>query len=151
MMFVLLCFALVVVIVLAVVAAHLLWKVRQMERRQSAQAQERRVQAASHRQYINNSIQILALGIIDDQLSLTEGAMRISVLLGNLELDEAVKEEFSAFFQLADATAHIPILDAWKKLSARERFAYDKQRKRAEEKHSDFVVDAAKRIRGQIF
>ncbi|MBX2807062.1 MAG: DUF2489 domain-containing protein [Cellvibrionaceae bacterium] len=143
--------ALLIVSVLAVIAARLLWKVRQLQQRQAAQACERRRQRDAHRDYLNNSVQVLALGIIDDQLSLTEAAIRISVLLDNLQVDAEAKQRFSAFFQLAEATAHIPILDAWKKLPAQQRLRYEKQRMAAEEKYGDCIVHAAKRIRGQVF
>jgi len=143
--------AVIIVLVLAVIAYRLQAKVRVMEENQRLEQAARDKQQAEHEHYLSNSIRILSQGIIDKQVSLTEGAIRISVLLDNLQVSEAVKEDYTVFYQLADATAHIPILDAWKQLSSKERFAFDKERLAAEDKFGDFIVDAAKRLKMHRF
>ena len=148
---VLIVIALVIVLVLAVIAYRLQAQVRAMEQKKQAQQQALEKQQAEHEQYLSNSIRILSQGIVDKQVTMTEGAIRISVLLDNLDVGDAVKEEYKVFYQLADATSHIPILDAWKQLTAKQRFAYDKERLTAEEKFSDFIIDAAKRLRNHPF
>lgn len=140
-----------ILLVLSVIAWRLQSQVRKMEATKAQQQQELDELKDNHQQYLNNSIQVLAQGIIDDQLTLTEGAIRISVLLDNLEINEKHREEYSAFFQLAEATSHIPILKAWKKLPKAEKRRFEKERESTEDKYKDFVVDAAKRIRGVEF
>ncbi|MGH1485859.1 MAG: DUF2489 domain-containing protein [Cellvibrionaceae bacterium] len=141
----------IIVLVLAVIAWRLQSRVHKMERAKKQQVEELDELKDNHQQYLNNSIQVLAQGLVDDQLSLTEGAIRISVLLDNLKITENTKEDYSAFFQLADATAHIPILNAWKKLPKKEKFRFENERLEIEEKYREFVVDAATRIRGKVF
>ena len=141
----------VIILVLAAVAWRLQSRVYQMENRQKQQAEVLHQQQEKHQQYLNNSIQVLAQGIVDEQLSLTEGAIRISVLLDNLNITAEEKQTYSAFFQLAEATAHIPVLKAWKALPKKEKLRYDKERLGIEDKFKSFVVDAAERIRGQAF
>ena len=136
-----------IVLVLAFIAYRLQSQVRAMEQRKSQEQQELAKQQVKHEQYLQNSIRILSQGIVDKQVTLTEGSIRISVLLDNLKVDDTVKEEFNVFYQLAEATAHIPILDAWKKLSSKERYRFDKERLNAESKFGDFAVDAAKRLK----
>jgi Na+/H+ antiporter NhaB len=143
--------AVAIVVTLSVYAWTLHTKVKQKEANQKAQLLELEKQKQEHKNYLNNSIQVLAQGLIDDQLSLTEGAIRISVLMDNCQITEETKKEFVAFFQLAEETAHIPILDAWKRLSKKEKFKYDNERGKIEDKYKDFVVDAAQRIRGRSF
>ena len=136
-----------IVLVLAFIAYRLQSQVRAMEQRKSQELEELAKQQVKHEQYLQNSIRILSQGIVDKQVTLTEGSIRISVLLDNLKVDDTVKEEFNVFYQLAEATAHIPILDAWKKLSSKERYRFDKERLNAESKFGDFAVDAAKRLK----
>ena len=100
---------------------------------------------------MNKSIQVLAQGLKEEQLTGTEAAIRISVLLEFLGVDEHVREDYSVFFQLAEATAHIPMLDKWKQLSTKDKLKYDAERQAIESKYKDFIQDAAQRIIGQQF
>jgi hypothetical protein len=136
---------------LAIVAFRLQRQVKKAEaikRKQEADAEEKQQESRSS---MNKSIQILAKSVGADQISKTEAAIRIGALLEFLGADESVKEEYSAFFQLAEATAHIPILEKWKALPTKEKVKYDNERSALEDKYGDFVVDAAKRIVGAVF
>ncbi len=141
--------ATVIVIGLAFYAFSLTRKVKVLEekRRQDSAAME--AELSQQRTHRNKSIQIIAQGILTDQLSLTEGAIRIRVLMDGLDVDVSVREEFNAFYQLSDATSHIPILEEWKKLKLKQRLAYDSERVQLESDHKEFVEDAAKRILGR--
>jgi hypothetical protein len=141
----------IIVVILAIVAWRLQRQVNAVEAKKRQQAQEIDTLKKNHQHYLNNSIQMLAQGLIDSQLSFTEGAIRISVLMNNLPINDQHREEFSAFFQLADATSHIPILGAWKKLSKTDKLRFENEREAMEEKYKDFVIDAAKRIQGRKF
>ncbi len=143
--------AVAIVLVLAVVAVRLQMKVREQQRLQQQQRALLKEQAEAQRLRVNKSIQVLAQGISEDQLTITEGAIRIRVLLDSLGADEAVQQEFSAFYQLAKATEHIPILEAWKTLSTKKKLAFDSERERIERDYQEFIADAAKRIIGRHF
>ena len=148
-------FALVIILVLAAIAGRLVFLVyRQgMARKEKLAAQELANQQAQlvQREWINKSIQILAQALHNDELSLTEASIRIAGLLESLDINEEVKAEFSAFFQLRDKTSHIPYLEAWKQLSATEQRKFDIERLQQEATFNDFVMDAAKRILGRTF
>lgn len=147
--------AVVIVLVLSVIAARLVYKVYQLNQlrsRQLAELQAAEIKAANEQSgRINKSIQILAQALSQDELTLTEASIRISHLLDQLNVEEAVKTEFSAFYQLRQRTEHIPILAEWKKLSAKEQRVFDKERLQQEAAYYDFVMDAAKRILGRQF
>ncbi len=144
--------AVVIVLVLAAVAAYMQYLVYQQNRRNDAARQVREQQAQAQRQRINESIQIIARAVETDQdLTLTEASIRISVLLDSLGVDDEVREEFSPFYQLHQATGHIPILDGWKNLSAKERNSFDRERAEHEGRYREFVLDAARRIQGREF
>ncbi len=149
--FYLLLFACLVVVVLASVAGYYLLQVRAMQKRQAQQLAQLQAEGEAQRQRVNRSIQIIAQGLLDDQLTLTEGAIRIKVLLDGLSVEDEVQARYAAFYQLAKATDHIPILEAWKALSTRQKLAFDREREQLESDHREFIIDAAQRIKGEQF
>ena len=147
----LLVIGLIIVSILAAIAGVLLYKVHQKNQVQRALLAEKELAIKEQRANINRSIQILAQASQSEDLTLTEACIRISVLLDSLGVDDGVREEFSAFYQLRSLTEHIPILDGWKKLSRKEQMQFDLQRMKHEASYRDFVLDAAVRIKGREF
>lgn len=144
-----------IILVLAAIAGRLVFKVyrQQQERERKLKAQELANQQAQReqREWINKSIQILAHALHSDELTLTEASIRISGLLDTLDVSGDVKTEFSAFYQLREKTSHIPYLEAWQSLSNAEQRKFDVERLQHEATFNDFVMDAAKRIKGRDF
>ena len=144
-----------IIVVLSVIAGRLVYKLYQQKKAHAAkmQAIEEANQKAQReqREWLNKSIQILALAVHQDELTLTEASIRISGLLDSLDVHADIKAEFSAFYQLREKTSHIPYLEAWQKLSSAEQNKYDVDRLRHEATFNDFVIDAAKRIQGRTF
>lgn len=93
------------------------------------------------------SLYLLADAILDDKLSHTEGCLRICAIASGLEEQERFRMEYGVLFRVAEATAHIPILDAWKALSGEDKQRFDKERMAVETKYNEAVVEAAKRIK----
>lgn len=144
-------FGVAIVLLLVGTAIFYLRKVNKMQVIKEQQIKELDGLKSDHNNYLNTSVQVLAQGLVDDQLSLTEGAIRISVLLDNLKINEAARNDYSAIFQLAEATSHIPILGAWNRLSKKEKKEFEKIRSGLEDQYKDFVVDAARRLKGKSF
>ena len=131
--------ALLVIVVLAGIACFLHIKLYR-------QAQAKRRQHDQHVQVQNRaqkSIEILCRAVVADQVLLAEASIRIAVLLKALDLQENEMSRYSAFTNLANATAHIPILDDWRKLSRKQQQQFDSERENIEAKYHDFVMDAA--------
>ncbi|WP_020209541.1 DUF2489 domain-containing protein [Gilvimarinus chinensis] len=150
-MAVLLGLATLVILILCGVAVYYLLQLRQLRRRQKKQIELLEQQGLEQRSRINNSIQVIAAAAEKDELTLTEASIRLSVLLDSLGVSDSVREEFSAFYQLREATAHIPILEAWKQLPAKQKKAFDKERMQHEKTYREFVLDAAQRIKQRNF
>lgn len=92
-------------------------------------------------------IRLLAGAMLEQQVTLTEGCQRISYLLGQLETgDDFPEAEVRVFFQVAEATAPLPILDAWQALDCGRKRACTRERRRIEAEFRDFVMIAALRI-----
>lgn len=144
-----------IILVLAIVAGRLVYKVYlqkkdQVLKLQTLDAANQKAHA-EQRLWVNKSIQILAQAVHKDELTLTEASIRISGLLDSLDVSVDIKTEFSAFYQLREKTSHIPYLEAWQNLSNAEQKKLDLERLRHEASFNDFVMDAAKRIQGREF
>lgn len=93
------------------------------------------------------AVYLLAEALLDDKLTHTEGCIRISSMAAGLPDYERFQVEYGVFFQVAEATAHIPILDAWRALSLKEQKAFDRERQAIEDQYSAAVVEAAHQLR----
>ncbi|WP_323844471.1 DUF2489 domain-containing protein [Microbulbifer magnicolonia] len=143
--------AALIVFALAVVAGYYLRKLNVAQRQQAQQLAELEQAAADQRQRVNDSIQIIARTLLDDGVGLTEASIRIRVLLDALQVEQGVREEFVAFYTIAEKTSHIPILQDWKKLPRKKQFQFELEMARIEEEYKDFALDAARRILGRSF
>lgn len=92
------------------------------------------------------SIVLIARALVDGQANVTECAIRMKVLLDNVYEGECPKDEFRPIYELAWATAHMPILDQRKKFSRKEIQAFDDEREALEKVHEANVVTAAKAV-----
>lgn len=143
--------AALIVFALAVVAGYYLRKLNAAQKQQAQQLADLEQAAADQRQRVNDSIQIIARTLLDDGVGLTEASIRIRVLMDALQVEQGVREEFVAFYQVAEKTSHIPILQEWKKLPRKKQFQFEVEMAKIEAEYKDFVLDAAKRILGREF
>lgn len=144
-------FAGAVIAVLSVIAAYYLWLLFKQKQQIKAFNDQQALEQVHKRHKVNNSIQVLAKGVLQGQLSLTEASIRISTLLDSLSVSEETRKDYIAFYRLAEQTSHIPILAAWKKLSRKEQFKYDLERQELEHQLADDVLLAAKKIADKTF
>ena len=145
-MLVLLIVASLVILALAGVAAYYLIQVQKMNKKRQQQQEEAQAALAKSRKENINSVLILARALMQNEVTYTEACIRINGLAQMLQLNEERMEKFSVFGQLATATSHIPILEAWKTLSKQDKRKFEKERLSIEEKYKDFVDAAVKEI-----
>lgn len=138
--------ALLVIGVLAAYAIYLFFKLRSQNQQREKQAQELSQELAERRDHYRNSIKVICSALVEQQVSVTEAAIRISMLVSQLELNEQEKGDFQVFFKLTEATSHIPILENWKSLSKKEKQNFDIEREKLEQSFKEFIEDAARRI-----
>lgn len=129
--------AVLLVIALALYALHL-W--RQVWARQRLQAQAR----AAQRQRLHGDLRVLAGSLLDGQLPLIEGALRIKVLLDNYDTDLSLAPSLQVFQQLYDATAHVPTHADWQALSRSERRQHEQHFAALIQRHQAQAHDAAR-------
>lgn len=90
-----------------------------------------------------HSVRVIAQALLQNDLTATEAAMRIGFLAQQYipTKDQAISVQ--AFQSLAKDTSHLPILDAWKALSARDKQRIEKERLSIENSHSEAIKLAA--------
>ncbi|TVZ38881.1 GRB2-binding adapter (GAPT) [Alteromonadaceae bacterium 2753L.S.0a.02] len=141
-MMVLVIAAALVILILSGVAIYYHWKLHKQRRYQTEQRQFLEKKQQQNR----SSILIIARAMLSEQVTYTEASIRISVLLEASGIHEQEIIQYAVFNQLAQATAHIPILDAWKALSKMEKKKFEKERLRLEGKYRDFLIPAAEQL-----
>jgi len=143
------------VLVLAVVTARLWWQVGQQKKAQQRlqQAQvERQAKVEQDRiQYIYDSLNVIARAVLDDQCPITEGCIRMAVLMDNLSLDCDTKHRFAPIFTIYNATRHIPTHSNWKALERKQQRTFKQEMFALEREHADTVRELMAYVRDNPF
>jgi hypothetical protein len=139
-------FMLVVIILLSIYAIVLCKQLWTLKRNESIDKNKELQRVENKKRETQESIHILVRCLLQDQVSLTEAAIRVSGLAKVLKLSEVEQQFYIAFDNLAMATSHIPILADWGKLSAKEQKRFNDEREIIEGEHKNKVLDAAKRL-----
>ena len=146
MTFTIIAIAVVIVLGLSGYALYLFLQLRAREAERKLQQEQLEKELAERRIKYRESVRVICSALLADQVSLTEASIRISMLVSQLELTELEKPHYQVFFQLTEATSHIPILEEWNKLSKQEKLRYDLEREKLEESFSEFIKDAAQKL-----
>ena len=77
-----------IIVVLGAYALHLYMKLQTQKAEKKQQEQMLSAELATRRDHYRNSIRVICSAIVEEQVSLTEGAIRISMLVSQLELAE---------------------------------------------------------------
>lgn len=134
------------VIVLAGYAVFLGTQLRRQNHRQrdlDRQLNEQRVTSDSE---ARQSVQIIARALLQKDLSDTEAAMRIAFLSQKIIATQDELDAFKVFQQLAEATAHIPILEDWALLERSEQRRLTAEREKIETDYREFIAAGAKSL-----
>jgi len=104
-------------LLIAALAGYALYLWRRVWRNERQQAEAREKQQTA----LAEDLRILASCLLDEQLPLIEGAIRIKVLLDNYDIALAQDVRCQVFQQLFEATEQVPTHAAWKALEKSER------------------------------
>ena len=128
------------------------WQQRkQQEQQQLELAQTRANNEQKRLSHIHESINVIASAVLDDQCPLTEGCIRLAVLLDNLPLNCSNKHEYSVLFEVYQATRHIPTHDQWKALTRKQRKQYEREMTELETQHEQRIKTVMAAIKAEPF
>ncbi|WP_417583531.1 DUF2489 domain-containing protein [Nitrincola sp.] len=142
--YLLICALTVVCVGLAVYIVYLLRQSTQRKKQQNEVSEAYAASALKQRTYLIDSIRIISRGILEDQCPLTEGCIRIKVLLDNLSPQMHQQELLTVIELVYGKTEHIPMLDDWKRLSSEEKRNYQQELELVEQQHGEAIRAAAK-------
>lgn len=128
-----------IIITLAIVAFKLLKQLKQQTLAQKKAAQKKNQALQNHDQKVLSSVIIIVRAMKEEQCDLAEGCWRLSVLLDSLKLSEELQSQFPAIYDLYNGIKHMPILDARKKLTKKERMKLDFERMKLEANLADSI------------
>ena len=128
---------LLLIAALAVYAWHL-WRRVWAQQRARDEAREER------QDRLGGDLNILASSLLDGQLPLIEGAIRIKVLLDNYDSALSNDSRCQVFHLIFDATADVPTHAAWKALDKTERRRFEKRFNELELQHKAAARTAAR-------
>ncbi len=125
------------VLALAAYALYLWRRVWQQQKALAAAEQERQ-------QRLGGDLRVLAGSLLDEQLPLIEGAIRIKVLLDNYDIQLSNHAHCQVFHKLFAETSGIPTHAAWKALPRDARRQHEKRFSELELQHKAAARKAAR-------
>lgn len=134
---------LLLIFLLAGYAAWLWYRVWRNHQRQDRLLRERNSR-------LSGDIRILAQGLLEDQLPLIEGAIRIKVLLDNYSGARPANLDADIFEAVYTATAHIPTHQAWKDLPLAQRREHEHYMTTLEQQYGERLRAAAQVLRSGL-
>jgi len=111
-----------------------------------SQALEKKNSQTEQKKYLVDSLKVLAITILDDQVELSEGCIRIKVILDHLAPLLHEDESFKIFELMYVSTQHMPTHDARKKVDKHFIDKLDTQRFALEEKHREEIKSASRAL-----
>lgn len=99
----------------------------------------------ANRRYVTESIRLIANAILhDDKITLTEGAMRLKVMIDNFDPNLHQDKDLGVFEEVYAKTQHIPILKDWKALDRKQQRVFEKEMLSVESDYKLRIERAAK-------
>ena len=129
-----------------VVIAGLCWfilsKYRELKAFKAQRAQQE-AQQKEQRDYLVDSIKVIATTMLEDQVELSEGCIRIKVLMDHLDASLHEDEAFKIFEQMYRDTEHMPTHQARKNTDKNFIHKLDQQRFALEKQHRESIRKAS--------
>jgi len=132
-----------------VVIAGLCWFIRTKSRElkvYQAQRAQQEAQQAEKRSYLVDSLKVIATTMLEDQVELSEGCIRIKVLIDHLDPSLHEQAPFKIFEQMYRDTEHMPTHQARKNTDKNFIHKLDQQRFALEKQHRESIRKAAKEL-----
>lgn len=96
------------------------------------------------------SIKIIAQCMLDEQMELSEGCIRIKVLLDHVAPEFHDDPYFKVFAQIYDATRHMPTHEARKEADKKLIMRLDLERMTLEEDNKEAILSASRQLLSRL-
>ncbi len=135
-----------ILLALSGVAAYYWIKLKKVQNQQKAQIAQNQKAWLDRQQELAADIRFIANSMLQEQCEITEGCMRLKVLMDHLDQDLAQKTEFQTLQFYYQQTLSMPHHEAYKALNRKEQFSQDKKRFALEDKYREQILIEAKHI-----
>ncbi|MBV1921682.1 MAG: DUF2489 domain-containing protein [Pseudomonadales bacterium] len=146
---------LLVVLVLIVVAWRMWQKVFAAQKTEKIAKEEEDAAHALAAQekidYIFESLNVIASSLLDDQVRVAEGCIRMAVLMDSLPLSCESKHYFLPVFEVYNQTRHIPTHEKWKALERKQQKAFEQELFAIEKKMLEPVKEIMMAVKAKPF
>lgn len=144
--------AALIVAVLAFYAGMLLWQLQQQTKQQKRQLLIEQQQKAEKQRYLTDSIVLICRAMLEQQCELSEGALRVWVLLDHLvpERQPDPVATYPGLHQMYQVVKDMPTHDARKQQTKQQIFNQDKIRLAAEQDLKEFILADAKALLARL-
>ncbi|WP_027856877.1 DUF2489 domain-containing protein [Marinobacterium jannaschii] len=122
-------------------------RIEQQKRDQEEQRQVLERKAREHREYLIMSIQVICRALPEDEsLKLPEACIRLYMLIDQLAPNLHLDPDFAVIQEVYEQVKHIPMLEAWQKLDAKQKREFQREMDRIEKRYKAEVESAASRL-----
>lgn len=128
-------FIIALMVLIVVVLGAVAWKMwrrvfLEEQNRKDANVAEEQAKALAAQEkldYIFESLNVIASSIVNDQVRIAEGCIRMAVLMDSLPLSCESKHYFSPVFEVYNQTRHIPTHQQWKALDRKQQKKFEQE------------------------
>lgn len=144
--------AAVIVAVLAFYAGKLLWQLQQQTKQRQQDELQYQQKLADKRRYLTNSIILICRAMLEQQCELSEGALRVWVLLDHLQPDRQPDPVLSypGLHQMYQVVKDMPTHEARKQQTKQQLFQQDKIRLNAEQELKQAILADSKALLARL-
>jgi hypothetical protein len=135
--------ALGLVIALGAYASYLGLQLWRQKRQRDIGAHELAEMADERAKEARLSVVVICKALLKDDLTDTEAAMRIAYLRRQVNVQADEESHYKVFEKLAEATAHIPILEDWQALERSKQRQLTRERLAVEQQFKEFIRTSA--------
>jgi len=137
------------IVLILVLCVFILRKWRNLKSLQAAQQDIQNQQNSEYealRGHLVQSMQVIAKSMLDDQVELSEGCIRIKVLMDNFDPDLHQLQKLRVFSLMYGQLEHMPTHEARQQADKKLIRKLDAERFRLERHHRDEIREAAKSL-----
>ena len=140
--------AAVIVAALAFYAGKLLWQLQQQTKQRQQDELQYQQKLADKRRYLTDSIILICRAMLEQQCELSEGALRVWVLLDHLQPDRQPDPVLSypGLHQMYQVVKDMPTHEARKQQTKQQLFQQDKIRLNAEQELKRAILADSKAL-----
>ena len=144
--------AAVIVAALAFYAGKLLWQLQQQTKKRQQDELQYQQKLADKRRYLTDSIILICRAMLEQQCELSEGALRVWVLLDHLQPDRQPDPVLSypGLHQMYQVVKDMPTHEARKQQTKQQLFQQDKIRLNAEQELKQAILADSKALLARL-